>query len=319
METATWHPCPQEEPNEAPIVIDWLERFAVGHTEHQPLILISLSQHQPVLRLSGLLPLQIVGDISWNWDGMPRLFGLWLLKDQPRPGDPKIRLHVYIYVCTVGIWISNGIPIKQSRICASMVSISPMRWACLRMNTRSGVKILMHRVSNALSPLGWTSWVGSWWLFIPTAASASGPFLRAGQPGVSERAMNEEDRDIEMRDEYDFTDAIQGPVIPTASGKTRITIRLDNDILDWFRTQVHQQGGGNYQTLINRALREYMQSGEGRPISRRERETVLAFLPEDIEPIVKMITELHSALVHAEPSLEEQLRRVIREELERAS
>jgi uncharacterized protein (DUF4415 family) len=131
--------------------------------------------------------------------------------------------------------------------------------------------------------------------------------------------MNEEDRDIEMRDEYDFTDAIQGPVIPTASGKTRITIRLDNDILDWFRTQVHQQGGGNYQTLINRALREYMQSGEGRPISRRERETVLAFLPEDIEPIVKMITELHSALVHAEPSLEEQLRRVIREELERAS
>lgn len=42
-------------------------------------------------------------------------------------------------------------------------------------------------------------------------------------------------------------------------GKTRITIRLDDDVLDWFRTQVHARGGGNYQTLINQALREYMQ------------------------------------------------------------
>jgi uncharacterized protein (DUF4415 family) len=131
--------------------------------------------------------------------------------------------------------------------------------------------------------------------------------------------MNEEDRDIEMRDEYEFTDAIQGPVIPPAPGKTRITIRLDNDILDWFRAQVHQQGGGNYQTLINQALREYMRLREGRPTSGREREIVLPCLPDDIEQIAKMITEIHSALVHAEPSLEERLRRVIREELQRAS
>jgi hypothetical protein len=42
-------------------------------------------------------------------------------------------------------------------------------------------------------------------------------------------------------------------------GKTRITIRIDDDILDWFRSEVHAAGGGNYQTLINRALREYVQ------------------------------------------------------------
>jgi uncharacterized protein (DUF4415 family) len=41
-------------------------------------------------------------------------------------------------------------------------------------------------------------------------------------------------------------------------GKTRITIRLDDDVLAWFREQVHAAGGGNYQTLINLALREYI-------------------------------------------------------------
>ena len=35
---------------------------------------------------------------------------------------------------------------------------------------------------------------------------------------------------------------------------------IDDDILEWFRTQVHAAGGGSYQTLINQALREYMGS-----------------------------------------------------------
>jgi uncharacterized protein (DUF4415 family) len=46
-------------------------------------------------------------------------------------------------------------------------------------------------------------------------------------------------------------------IIRNRSKKTRITIRIDTDILDWFRAQVHMQGGGNYQTLINEALREH--------------------------------------------------------------
>ena len=58
-----------------------------------------------------------------------------------------------------------------------------------------------------------------------------------------------------MRKEYDFAKARRGPVIPAAKGKTRITIRLDDDVVAWFKSRVHEAGGGNYQTLINDALR----------------------------------------------------------------
>ena len=61
-----------------------------------------------------------------------------------------------------------------------------------------------------------------------------------------------------MDEEYDFSNGKRGAVVPTPTGKTRITIRLDDDILDWFRQEVHRAGGGNYQTLINTVLREYV-------------------------------------------------------------
>ncbi len=61
-----------------------------------------------------------------------------------------------------------------------------------------------------------------------------------------------------MRKQYDFSKAKRGPVVSVPKGKSRITIRLDDDVLDWFREQVHAAGGGNYQTLINDALRTYM-------------------------------------------------------------
>jgi uncharacterized protein (DUF4415 family) len=83
-----------------------------------------------------------------------------------------------------------------------------------------------------------------------------------------------------MRREYDFRGARRGALDQVHRGKTRITIRLDDDVLEWFRGQVDAAGGGNYQTLINAALREY--------INRRD------------EP------------------LEEVLRRVLREELDRS-
>jgi hypothetical protein len=47
-----------------------------------------------------------------------------------------------------------------------------------------------------------------------------------------------------------------------ANGKTRITIRFDDDILEWFRAQAAAMDGGNYQTLINQALREFMLNSE---------------------------------------------------------
>jgi uncharacterized protein (DUF4415 family) len=84
-----------------------------------------------------------------------------------------------------------------------------------------------------------------------------------------------------MRKEYDFSKAKRGPAVPVPKGKTRITIRLDDDVIEWFKAQVEAAGGGNYQSLINTALREHIRSTE--------------------EP------------------LEKTLRRVLREELKRAS
>ena len=56
-----------------------------------------------------------------------------------------------------------------------------------------------------------------------------------------------------MRDEYDFSKAKRGAVIPS-SGKTRITIMLDDDVIEYFRIQA-EAGGVGYQTLINALLR----------------------------------------------------------------
>ena len=61
-----------------------------------------------------------------------------------------------------------------------------------------------------------------------------------------------------MKKEYDFSKGKRGAVRPAAKGKTRITIRIDDDILEWFRGEVDAAGGGSYQTLINDALREYL-------------------------------------------------------------
>ena len=57
-----------------------------------------------------------------------------------------------------------------------------------------------------------------------------------------------------MRDEYDFSKAKRGAVIPSP-GKTRITIMLDDDVIEHFRAQAEAEGVG-YQTLINALLRK---------------------------------------------------------------
>ena len=84
-----------------------------------------------------------------------------------------------------------------------------------------------------------------------------------------------------MRKEYNFSKGKRGPVIKPDPNKVRITIRLDGDIVEFFKQQVHKAAGGNYQTMINDALREYL--------AKRQ-----------------------------EPMNEETLRRVIREELRAA-
>jgi len=61
-----------------------------------------------------------------------------------------------------------------------------------------------------------------------------------------------------MKREYDFSSAKRGPAVRATPGKTRITIRLDNQVLAWFREQAHATGGASYQTLINDVLAQYV-------------------------------------------------------------
>lgn len=81
-----------------------------------------------------------------------------------------------------------------------------------------------------------------------------------------------------MKRTYDFRRGKRGAVIPTPPGKTRITIRIDDDVLDWFRKQVHEAGGGSYQTTMNRALREYME-GQVEPFEDTLRRVLSEVLP----------------------------------------
>ena len=80
--------------------------------------------------------------------------------------------------------------------------------------------------------------------------------------------------------DIDFTDAKRGPVLPPEPGKTKISIRLDNRVLDYFCNIVEKAGGGNYQTLINDALVEYIQQ-------QSILETVRQAVREELKPIVK--------------------------------
>ena len=56
----------------------------------------------------------------------------------------------------------------------------------------------------------------------------------------------------------DFSRARRGAVVRPEPGKTKISIRLDNTVLDYFRALVEKAGGGNYQTLINETLLEHV-------------------------------------------------------------
>src|ERR1700752_638593 len=77
-----------------------------------------------------------------------------------------------------------------------------------------------------------------------------------------------------MRKEYDFSKAKQGPVIPSP-GKTRITIMLDDEIIEYFRAQAEAQGSG-YQRMINAALRKAMDDAKGqKPADRPVTATLL--------------------------------------------
>ncbi len=63
-----------------------------------------------------------------------------------------------------------------------------------------------------------------------------------------------------MKREYDFSKGKRGAVIAT-TGKTRITIHLDDDVLEQFRDRADSAGRG-YQTMINEALRAHLSKSQ---------------------------------------------------------
>ena|SRR5512138_2727406 len=67
-----------------------------------------------------------------------------------------------------------------------------------------------------------------------------------------------------MRAEYDFSKAKRGALVPT-KGKTRITIYIDDAVLEEFRSRAEKAGTG-YQTMMNDALRAYLSETE-RPVT----------------------------------------------------
>ena len=85
-----------------------------------------------------------------------------------------------------------------------------------------------------------------------------------------------------MDEQYDFSQGKRGAIKPSPPGKTRITIRIDDDILEWFRASVHKMGGGNYQTLINDALRQHIQQ-KREPLE----ETLRRVLREELKQVEK--------------------------------
>lgn len=80
--------------------------------------------------------------------------------------------------------------------------------------------------------------------------------------------------------DIDFTDAKRGPVVSPEPGKTKISIRLDNRVLEYFRRIVEKAGGGNYQTLINDALVEYIQQ-------QSMLDAVRQAVREELQPVVE--------------------------------
>lgn len=76
-----------------------------------------------------------------------------------------------------------------------------------------------------------------------------------------------------MRDEYDFSRGRRGPVV-ASPGKTRITIMLDNDVIETFRARAEARGIG-YQTAINEALRAAISDPADHPLSAEDLRRIL--------------------------------------------
>ena len=81
-----------------------------------------------------------------------------------------------------------------------------------------------------------------------------------------------------MRTEYDFSKGKRGTVIPQ-KGKTRISIFIDDVVLDQFRARA-EKGGTGYQTMMNEALRTYLSETENPITEKLLRQVLRQEMPE---------------------------------------
>ena len=75
-----------------------------------------------------------------------------------------------------------------------------------------------------------------------------------------------------MQDEYDFSNAKRGAVVPLPPHQTEVRLRLDNEVLDWLRERVNEAGGGSYHDMINVILRAHIEMQEDAALMRAIKE-----------------------------------------------
>jgi len=88
-----------------------------------------------------------------------------------------------------------------------------------------------------------------------------------------------------MKQRYDFSKGRRGrvtPPPPEPQGKLRITIRLDEELIEYFLRESNRSGGVmRYQTLINAALREYVENS-----APKIEETLRRIVREEMRPLM---------------------------------
>ena len=75
-----------------------------------------------------------------------------------------------------------------------------------------------------------------------------------------------------MKDEYDFSNARRGPVVPLPPHQTEVRVRLDNEVLGWLRESVNEAGGGSYADIVNSVLRAHIDAQEDAALIRAIKE-----------------------------------------------
>lgn len=73
-----------------------------------------------------------------------------------------------------------------------------------------------------------------------------------------------------MKDEYDFSKGKRGAIIPPDPNQTKITVAIDNEILDFLRDEADRRGGASFRGLMNEALHEFVAAHQPAHAPREE-------------------------------------------------